>query len=108
MKRRELIRGLEAAGCVLHRHGKRHDIYRNPANGRQAPVPRHREIKEATGVAILILVLVLELRGIRPRPSGNKAAAWTSLVILFFAMLTTVVIACIEFCRVPLESHSSR
>jgi hypothetical protein len=65
-------------------------------------------VKEATGVAILILVLVLALRGIRPRPSGNKAAAWTSLVILFFAMLTTVVIACIEFCRVPLESHSSR
>jgi hypothetical protein len=29
---------------VAHRHGGRHDIYRNPANGRQAPVPRHREI----------------------------------------------------------------
>jgi hypothetical protein len=44
MKRRALIRELEAAGCTLHRHGKRHDIYRNPANGRQAPVPRHTEI----------------------------------------------------------------
>ena len=47
MKRRELVRQLEAGGCVLHRHGKRHDIYRNPANGRQAPVPRHREIAES-------------------------------------------------------------
>ena len=44
MKRRDFIRELERAGCVLHRHGRRHDVYRNPANGRQAPVPRHREI----------------------------------------------------------------
>ena len=40
MKRRDLIRELESAGCVLHRHGKRHDIYRNPANDLKAPVPR--------------------------------------------------------------------
>jgi len=46
LKRRDLVRALEAGGCVLHRHGKRHDIYRNPANGRQAPVPRHREIAD--------------------------------------------------------------
>jgi len=46
MKRQALVRELEAAGCVLHRHGKRHDIYRNPTNGRQAPVPRHREIAD--------------------------------------------------------------
>lgn len=46
MKRRELIRELEQAGCVLHRHGSRHDIYRNPANDRKAPVPRHREISD--------------------------------------------------------------
>lgn len=44
MKRQAFIRGLEQAGCVFVRHGKRHDVYRNPANGRQAPVPRHREI----------------------------------------------------------------
>ena len=46
MKRRDFIRELERAGCVLHRHGNRHDIYRNPANGRKAPVPRHREIPD--------------------------------------------------------------
>jgi mRNA interferase HicA len=39
-----LIRDLEWAGCVLARHGVRHDIYRNPATGQQQPVPRHDEI----------------------------------------------------------------
>jgi hypothetical protein len=47
VKRQELIRELERAGCELVRHGKRHDIYRNSANGRQAPVPRHREIADS-------------------------------------------------------------
>jgi len=47
VKRQALIRELTTAGCVLHRHGKRHDIYRNSANGKQAPVPRHREIAES-------------------------------------------------------------
>lgn len=46
MKRRDFIRELEQAGCELHRHGKRHDIYRNPSNGHKAPVPRHREISD--------------------------------------------------------------
>ena len=46
MKRQELIRELEKAGCVLHRHGSRHDIYRNSANEKKAPVPRHREIRD--------------------------------------------------------------
>jgi hypothetical protein len=46
MKRRELILELESSGCVLQRHSKRHDIYRNPANGQQAPVPRHTEIAD--------------------------------------------------------------
>lgn len=46
MKRRELIAELERRGCVFHRHGKRHDIYRNPQTGGKAPVPRHTEIKE--------------------------------------------------------------
>lgn len=47
MKRGDLLRELRRAGCVLDRHGGRHDLYRNPANGRKAPVPRHREIKES-------------------------------------------------------------
>ena len=47
MKRKQLVRELEQAGCVLHRHGARHDIYRNPINGRKAPVPRHSEIRDS-------------------------------------------------------------
>ncbi len=47
MKRGIFIRSLVKRGCYLHRHGKRHDIYKNPRNGRQAPVPRPSEIKES-------------------------------------------------------------
>jgi len=47
VKQRELVRELVEEGCYLRRHGKRHDIYMNPKNGRKAPVPRHPEIKES-------------------------------------------------------------
>lgn len=47
MKRGHLIRELIAAGCYLKRYGKKHDLYTNPRNGRQAPVPRHAEVKES-------------------------------------------------------------
>ncbi|MBM4041919.1 MAG: type II toxin-antitoxin system HicA family toxin [Planctomycetes bacterium] len=47
MKRRDLIRQIEQAGCVFLRPGARHDIYINPRNGLKQPVPRHREIDEA-------------------------------------------------------------
>ncbi|MBI5017937.1 MAG: type II toxin-antitoxin system HicA family toxin [Deltaproteobacteria bacterium] len=46
MKRGELIRQLTEAGCVLHRHGGRHDVYLNPATGQKQPVPRHTEIDD--------------------------------------------------------------
>ena len=47
MKRGELIRQLQQQGCVLLRHGGRHDIYLNPATGQKQPVPRHAEIDNA-------------------------------------------------------------
>ncbi len=47
MKRKQFIRELEKAGCFLHRYGGKHDIYLNPATGKKAPVPRHREIKDS-------------------------------------------------------------
>ena len=47
MKRHSLIRELVDAGCYLYRHGKKHDIYINPTNGRRAPVPRHQEIADS-------------------------------------------------------------
>ncbi|MDE2799017.1 MAG: type II toxin-antitoxin system HicA family toxin [Gemmatimonadota bacterium] len=34
-------------GCYLKRYGGKHDIYANPQNNMQAPIPRHREIRES-------------------------------------------------------------
>jgi mRNA interferase HicA len=45
MKRVDLIKAIEASGCVLVRHGGRHDWYRNPVTGVSQPVPCHREVK---------------------------------------------------------------
>lgn len=53
MKRTELIRRLEAAGCLLIRHGGNHDWYRNTKTGISQPVPRHREINESLAKHIL-------------------------------------------------------
>jgi len=41
-----LVQRLENAGCVLLRHGEKHDIYHHPKTGRSQPVPRHSEINE--------------------------------------------------------------
>ena len=46
MKRNELLRLLLQQGCILHRHGGRHDIYINPHNGKKQPIPRHNEIDD--------------------------------------------------------------
>lgn len=46
MKRGQFVRELVAEGCYLKRHGSKHDIYVNSRTGKQAPIPRHPEIKE--------------------------------------------------------------
>jgi mRNA interferase HicA len=46
VKRTDLLKSLAEAGCILVRHGGKHDWYRNPATGVSQPVPRHREIEE--------------------------------------------------------------
>ena len=46
MKRRTLIRRLEKMGCVLIRHGAKHDWYHNPTTKTSQPVPRHNEIHD--------------------------------------------------------------
>ncbi len=46
MKRSEFIRWLNLQGCLLARHGGRHDIYLNPQTGKKQPVPRHHEIDD--------------------------------------------------------------
>lgn len=53
MKRQDLVRQLEQRGCVLVRHGGRHDWYRNPRTGVAQPVPRHREVNEKLARHIL-------------------------------------------------------
>ncbi|MBN2578937.1 MAG: type II toxin-antitoxin system HicA family toxin [Pirellulales bacterium] len=53
MKRVELIQRLEKLGCVLVRHGARHDWYTNPQTGVSQPVPRHKEINENLAKHIL-------------------------------------------------------
>lgn len=45
MKRLDLRREWEKMGCVLIRHGAKHDWYQNPNTKVSQPVPRHREIK---------------------------------------------------------------
>lgn len=51
MKRRDLIKKLEAAGYKLERDGD-HTIYEKE-NSRPVQVPKHREINENTARAIL-------------------------------------------------------
>ncbi|MBN1492100.1 MAG: type II toxin-antitoxin system HicA family toxin [Phycisphaerae bacterium] len=53
MKRIDLIRTIDGFGCLLVRHGAKHDWYRNPDTGVVQPVPRHREIKEALAQRII-------------------------------------------------------
>jgi mRNA interferase HicA len=53
MKRRELIRRLNLMGCILVRHGSRHDWYQNPVSKVSQPVPRHTEIKDPLATHII-------------------------------------------------------
>jgi len=73
MKRVELIKAIEASGCVLVRHGGRHDWYRNPATGVSQPVPRHREVKEPLARRI-IRMLTEESKEQRSDERGSKDA----------------------------------
>lgn len=52
MKLRDLQVWLGERNCFLEREGGNHTLWKNPANGKVAPVPRHREIKEGTVRAI--------------------------------------------------------
>jgi predicted RNA binding protein YcfA (HicA-like mRNA interferase family) len=53
VKRRELIKRLEAMGCLLTRHGGKHDWYTNQNTKQSQPVPRHTEINENLARSIL-------------------------------------------------------
>ncbi|MBI4245502.1 MAG: type II toxin-antitoxin system HicA family toxin [Planctomycetes bacterium] len=53
MKRTELIRGIKSMGCVLIRHGGKHDWYQNPKTKVSQPVPRHGEVANSLAKHIL-------------------------------------------------------
>lgn len=53
MKRRDLIKRLEQIGCVLVRHGGKHDWFTNLKTKQSQPVPRHREINENLAKSII-------------------------------------------------------
>ena len=46
MKRKDLINKIEGMGCILIRHGGKHDWYQNIKTKISQPVPRHKEINE--------------------------------------------------------------
>ncbi|MCD8091003.1 MAG: type II toxin-antitoxin system HicA family toxin [Clostridiales bacterium] len=51
MKRRDLIKKLEANNWYFLRHGQDHDVYTNGTD--IEPIPRHREIEERLAKAII-------------------------------------------------------
>jgi mRNA interferase HicA len=46
VKRTDVIRRLGRMGCILIRHGGKHDWYQNPKTKVAQLVPRHTEIKD--------------------------------------------------------------
>jgi predicted RNA binding protein YcfA (HicA-like mRNA interferase family) len=46
MKRKELVKYLQANGCVLLREGKNHSVYMNKRKNKVSTVPRHVEIND--------------------------------------------------------------
>ena len=82
MKRKELVKELQRAGCLLLPPGARHDIYINPKNGMKQPVPRHSEIDNTSqGTFENILCssspnrsLKLTVANVHEDPVGSKDA----------------------------------
>jgi predicted RNA binding protein YcfA (HicA-like mRNA interferase family) len=46
VKRRELLRHLEAHGCELLREGAKHSVYVNRGARKTSTVPRHRDVDD--------------------------------------------------------------
>jgi len=46
MKRTALLRRIKTCGCIFVKHGKKHDVYKNPRTGIEERVPRHSDINE--------------------------------------------------------------
>lgn len=46
MKRRDLVRHIEAHQCHERRQGSKHTVYENPCTKKTSTVPRHTEIDD--------------------------------------------------------------
>ena len=46
MKKGELLKRIRSQGCIFVKHGKKHDVYKNPRTGVEERVPRHNDINE--------------------------------------------------------------
>jgi hypothetical protein len=53
MKKVDLVKPPREMGCILVRHGGRHDWYQNPRTKVSQPVPRHNEIADILAKHIL-------------------------------------------------------
>jgi predicted RNA binding protein YcfA (HicA-like mRNA interferase family) len=53
MKRTRLLQILNQMGVVFVRHGKKHDVYKQPATNIETTIPRHDEVKEFTAKNII-------------------------------------------------------
>jgi len=53
VKRTKLLQVLNQMGVVFVRHGKKHDVYKQPATKMETTVPRHDDIKEFTAKNIV-------------------------------------------------------
>jgi len=46
MKRTALLKRIKTYGCMFVKHGKKHDVYKNPRTGIEERIPRHSDINE--------------------------------------------------------------
>ncbi|GHV83810.1 hypothetical protein AGMMS50212_11500 [Spirochaetia bacterium] len=46
MKNGALLKIIKAQGCIFVKHGKKHDVYKNPRTGITERIPRHPDVNE--------------------------------------------------------------
>ena len=64
------------ASWYVKRHGTEHDMYANPQNGKQIPVPRHLEIKES------LCTLIRRQLGLGYSAGGDSTPTSAGLMML--------------------------
>ena len=52
MKRTEFIKHLNKHNCYLYREGSKHSIFKNEINKYKTTVPRHKNLKKFTCIAM--------------------------------------------------------